>query len=102
MRNFLLPLALTLAVELPVALLFSVKGKDLLLCVLVNVLTNPLVNLLYISFPSPWFLAALECAAVWAEGAIYKCCGENIKRPRLLSVTANAASFCIGGFLLAI
>lgn len=102
MRTFFLPLALTLAVELPVAVLFSIKGKDLLLCLLVNVLTNPLVNLLHLFFPALFVTVLLELGAVAAEGVIYKTCGEKIKRPFLLSLTANTVSLCLGGLLLAI
>ena len=100
MREILPPLLITLALETPVAALWGLRRKDLALCALVNALTNPLVNLLYLLFPSPWALVGLECAAMAAEGALYRSLGERIRRPFALSLAANGASFFLGGILL--
>ncbi|NCB63459.1 MAG: hypothetical protein EOM52_07565 [Clostridia bacterium] len=100
MERFLLPLALTLALELLVALLWGLRRRDLLLCVLANVLTNPAVNLAYLLVPTAWTVLFAECAAVGAEACCYRFCGEGIRRPLLLSLAANTLSFCVGVFLL--
>lgn len=96
MRTFVLPLLLTLAVELPVAILWGLRRRDLVLCVLADLLTNPLVNLLHLFFPAPWLALLLECGVVAVEGVCYRTCGEEIKRPYLFSLTANLTSFLFG------
>lgn len=93
---FALCLALTLAVELTVALLWGMRVQDLLLCVLANVLTNPAVVLLNLLFPAPWILLLLECAAVGTEGLIYLQCARHIRAPFLFSLCANGCSFGLG------
>lgn len=93
---FLFCLALTLAVELPLALLWGVRGQDLLLCTLANVLTNPAVVLLNLIFPAPWLLLLLECAAVGVEGGVYRLCARHIRAPFLFSLWANGCSFGLG------
>ena len=62
-------LALTLAVEVPVAFCWGLRRRDLLLCVLVNLLTNPAVVLLHTLFPAVWITAALEAAAGTSRAA---------------------------------
>ena len=93
---FLTCLGLTLAIEFPIALLWGARRRDLLLCVLVNVLTNPVVVLLYWIFPAAWLLLLLECAAVGTEGLLYRWCAEHIRAPFLLALCANACSFLLG------
>ena len=75
--------------------------KDLLLCLLLNLLTNPAVVLLYwlaaLGGISRWGAAALlELAAILAEGWGYRRYGEQLKRPFLFSLMANAASYLAG------
>lgn len=96
LNHFLLCLGLTLAVELPLALLWGARGQDLLLCALANVLTNPVVVLLDLIFPAPWLLLLLECAAVGVEGIVYRLCARHIRAPALLSLCANGCSFGFG------
>lgn len=93
---FLFCLALTLTIELPLALLWGVRGQDLLLCALANVLTNPAVVLLNLIFPAPWLLLLLECAAVGVEGVVYRLCARHIRRPFLFALWVNACSFGLG------
>ncbi|HWS43613.1 MAG TPA: hypothetical protein VN421_11055 [Pseudoflavonifractor sp.] len=100
MKDILPPLLVTLALEVPVAALWGLRRSDLALCVLVNLLTNPLVNLLHLFFPSVWVLLALECAAVAAEGTLYRSLGHGVRKPFGLSITANAVSFLLGGAIL--
>ena len=99
-KDILLPLLLTLMLEVPVALLWGLRKKDLALCVLVNLFTNPLVNLPRLFSPALWLPAVLECAVVTAEWYLYRALGENVRRPLALSVTANLVSFLLGGALL--
>ena len=95
-------LGLTLLFEVPFALLWGLRKGDLTLCVLVNVLTNPVVvlcTLLWRTFvPCPdWpAVAVLELAAVVTEGLLYRDIGEHIRKPLLLSVCANALSYSLG------
>ena len=94
--TFALSLALTLAIEGAAALLWGLRGRDLLLCALVNLLTNPAVVLLHLLFPAPWVTAALELAAVAVEALYYRRYGEHIRRPWVFSLLANGASFGLG------
>ena len=95
--TFVISLGLTLLFEIPFAYLFGVRGRhDLKLAVLVNVLTNPAVVLLK-AMGLPILL--LEGAAIAVEAFWYHQCGENIRRPVLLAVCANAFSYSIGVLL---
>ena len=96
-----LALLLTEAIELSVCLLWGMRGRNLVFVVLANVLTNPLVNVLYAlaclytPIPRAVSLAVLEIAAVLAEWLVYRA-ATDAKRPFLVSLTANAASFAAG------
>ena len=96
LNDFLLCLGLTLAIELPAALLWGIRGRDLLLCALANVLTNPAVVLLNLLFPAPWLLILLECAAAGIEGLVYLLCACRLRAPFLFSLCANGGSFGLG------
>ena len=97
----LFALLLTEAIELPVCLLWGLKRRDLLFVLLANVLTNPLLNVLYAiarlytPIPPAAALTVLESAAVAAEWLVYRS-ATDAKRPFLTSLTANAASFGLG------
>ena len=99
--SLLSALLLTEAIELPVCLLWGLRGRDLLFVLLANVLTNPAVNVLYAlaclytPIPPAAALAVLEAAAVIVEWIVYRC-AAGTKRPFLVSLTANAASFGFG------
>ena len=99
--SLLLALLMTEAIELPVCLLFGMRGRDLVFVLLANVLTNPLLNVLYAiaclytRIPPAAALAVLEPAAVIAEWIVYRS-ATDAKRPFLVSLTANAASFGLG------
>lgn len=92
--TFAVSLGLTLMLELPVVLLWGVRGRrDLWLAVLVNVLTNPAVVLLHaLGCPA----LPLEAAAIAVEGVCYRACGEDIRRPYLLALCANVFSYTAG------
>ena len=97
-----LSLGLTLLFEVPFAALWGLRRRDLSLCVLVNVLTNPIVVLCtllwrsYIPYSDVLPVAVLEIAAIVTEGLLYRKLGEQIRRPLLFSVCANALSYGLG------
>lgn len=107
----LLSLLLTLAVELGLGLLLGVRDKTgVLVIALVNCVTNPVVNLVFdlsawvftLRHPLPWVvLGALEIAAFAAEGLFYRAARVS-KRPFLLSLALNGASFTVGMVITAI
>lgn len=94
--DFLIPLGLTLVLEGAVALIWGFRRRNLLLFVLVNVLTNPVVVLLHALFPGWGVTAALELGAVAVEGLCFARLGDGVRRPWLFSLTANAFSFFTG------
>ncbi|MFI3168082.1 MAG: hypothetical protein R3Y32_08220 [Bacillota bacterium] len=90
----------TLATELSVALIFKVKKTDLYIVALSNILTNPLVVLLYYLFAHgmPYeiiIIAILEITAIITEWIIYKK-RTSIASPAVFAVVANAVSYGIG------
>ena len=97
-----LSLGLTLLFELPFAFLWGLRKGDITLCILVNVLTNPIVVLCtllwraFVPYPDRPAVAFLELAAVITEGLLYRDLGEHIRRPVLLSLCANALSYSLG------
>lgn len=99
--TLLLALLLTEAIEIPVCLLWGMRRRDLVFAVLANVLTNPAVNVLYAVLclytpvPPAVSLAVLETAAMVVEWIVYRS-ATGAKRPFLISLTANAASFGVG------
>lgn len=99
--TLLFALLLTEAIEIPVCLLWGMRGRDLIFVVLANLLTNPLVNVLYAlaclyaKIPPAASLAVLEVSAVLAEWGVYRY-ATDAKRPFLISLTANAVSFGAG------
>ena len=76
--------------------------KDLLLLILVNIITNPIVVLsywlivLFTNLNQYIMLIPLELFAVAFEGHYYKKYGRSFRRPYLFSLAANIFSFGIG------
>ena len=99
--SLVLALLMTEAIEIPVCLLWGMRGRDLLFVLLANVLTNPLLNVLYAvacvytPIPPAFSLAVLEVSAVVVEWIVYRS-ATGAKHPFLASLTANAASFGLG------
>jgi len=95
-------LGLTLLFEGLFALLWGLRGRDLLLCALVNILTNPPLVFCAVCWrhygpPPQWLpIPILEGLAVWTEGYFYMRDGERIQRPWLLSLCANVFSYSLG------
>ncbi len=97
LMQFAISLLLTLLLELPVVWLFRARKKDLLLFLLVNILTNPMVVLLSVLTGGHKMLQFLwEIIAVWVEGWYYRKYAAHIQRYMLCSVCANCFSYGIG------
>lgn len=107
-------LAVSLAVSLALTLILETcfyfivgkrNKKDLLLLLLANVLTNPAVvllywlSVLYTDINEVIVKAVLEISAVLVEWICYRRYAQDIKRPFLFSLGANAFSFTIGVLL---
>ena len=102
LRNLLL----TVLIEGVLVLVFVKKRETLYHSVLVNMLTNPLVNLFLISWGSfvslpavPYYFATafLEIAAVITEWILYYKMGDfGIKKAFFASFLLNAASYSFG------
>ena len=98
-----LSLALTIALEAGFFLLIGKRNKkDLLLLLLVNVITNPVVVLsfwlavLYTDWNKYIILIPLELFAVLTEGYCYKKYGIGFRKPYIFSLVANMFSFWAG------
>ena len=100
-------LVLTVLIEGALVLVFARRGRTLYHSVLVNMLTNPLVNLFLIFWSTFVFLptdpyyyiitAVLEIAAVVTEWILYYKMGDfTIKKAFFASLGLNAASFSLG------
>ena len=103
LTSLALSLVLTLALETGFFLLAGKRDKkDLLLLLLVNILTNPVVVLsfwlvsLYTSWNTHIILILLELFAILTEGYYYKKYGRGFRQPFLFAVAANMFSFWIG------
>ncbi|MBE6950939.1 MAG: hypothetical protein E7451_06340 [Ruminococcaceae bacterium] len=88
---FSVSLLLTLAIELPIAYLWGLRGRELVTVAVANVMTNPLAVALHL-----WGIPQLpiELGVVLAEGAAYSLHFE--KKPVLLAIISNALSWGIG------
>lgn len=91
-------LGLTLIFEFFFALCWGLRGKrEFLIVFLVNLLTNPVVVTLYYSFPlAQKLVLLLELGAVLTEWLCYRGCSEQLKRPFLFALCANAFSYGLG------
>ena len=99
-------LSVTLVTELPAAALLRVRGWDLVLIGLVNCVTNPVVNLIYVwslltfsrySAVPYLILAALEISVVFGEAWAFRLILHYRRsRPFLLSLIPNGVSFSVG------
>ena len=101
--TLLISLCMTLILELAFCFTFRIRSAhDLGLVVLVNILTNPPVVLLNdilsrkTEFSSVLVVIILELTAILVEALYYKRYADEIKRPFLFSLGANAFSFFAG------
>lgn len=95
--RFILSLLLTIIIEVAVAFAFRIKGKDLLLVILVNVLTNPVAVLLSVLTGDKKCVQLLiELVVIFTEGCYYKKYSAKLKHGLLFSATANGISYSLG------
>ena len=88
---FMRSLGLTLLLELPIAYLWGLRGRQLLTVAAANVMTNPAAVALHLcGIPQ----VPMELGVVIAEGFAYSLHFE--KRPWLLALVSNALSWGIG------
>lgn len=95
--RFLISLVLTLCIEVMLAAMCRIRGKDIWLVVLVNCLTNPAAVLLSVltgDRRSIQFL--IEAVVILTEGWYYKKYGEAIRHPVWLAVICNVSSYGLG------
>ena len=100
--TFALSLALTLIFELLIALLCRLRGRDLLLVVLVNILTNPAV--VYLDTVCGMLLPngrdlrqiPLELAAIAVEALCYARFATAVRHPWMFALAANVFSYGCG------
>jgi len=103
LTSLVISLLLTIVLEVG---FFYVSGKrhkkDLLLVVMVNIFTNPIVvmsywlAMIFTSLSVVFVLIPLEIFAVLAEGRYYSKYGHDFKRPYLFSAIANLFSYSTG------
>lgn len=91
-------LFLTLIIEVPFVCLMKGSWK---LAVMVNVLTNPVVVIIYhwvkfMNGPIIMIVIIMEIVAIYVEGVFYK---QIHSSPWKISICANLLSFGIGLFL---
>ena len=101
LKELLISLGLTLALEGLYGLLWGLKGRrNWLLLGLVNVVTNPVAVVLYRLVSRSWvFVAVLECAVVLAEWRAYRAWSKEGRTGFVFALCANCFSF-FGGLLL--
>ena len=100
--TFALSLGLTLILETAVALLCRLHGRDILLLILVNILTNPAV--VYLDMLCGTLLPGgndlwqipLEAAAILVEGWCYARYARTVRRPWMFALVANLFSYGCG------
>ncbi len=103
-------LGLTLLLEFGVALVFRMRGRDWILFLLVNLLTNPATVYLNLLFSTllpdvsvfAWQMP-LEISVVAAEGALYAKFAHTLRTPWIYACVANMFSYGTGlllGFLI--
>lgn len=97
-------LIITILIETTIAIILKYRNKDLLNVVLVNILTNPILNsvMVYINVYYGLkirniFVIIFEILVVIIEGAIYQKYLENRKiNGYLLSLLLNISSYVLG------
>lgn len=91
LRTFGISLALTLAIELPVAHFWGLRKRELGTVLLANLMTNPLAVAVHLAGVPQ---LPIELGVVLAEGWAYRLHFE--KKPILLALVSNALSWGIG------
>lgn len=103
-KVMIISLTCTIIIEVSVAFILKYRGKDLLNVLLVNILTNPLLNSVIVAINVYYGLKArniclyiLEILVVLVEGFIYQ---KYLNRKKIngyiLSLILNIASYGLG------
>ncbi|MDO4489745.1 MAG: hypothetical protein Q4B85_01530 [Lachnospiraceae bacterium] len=95
------PLCITIVLETLVAVLWGIRTRrELLVVLLVNSITNPVVNLIlgYVMFYGQMegyrgTLVVLELLVFFTEGVLFRIFLPQLKHPFLFSACLNAGSF---------
>lgn len=94
--SLLISIGFTEVCECAFAFAMKKRGKTLLMCALVNLITNPPVVLLCHILDGGWLLVAcLEVLVILSEGSLYRYSGR-FDRPFRFSLAANVLSFAMG------
>lgn len=96
--TFVISLFLTLAIELPLALLWGLRGRALIMVTLANIMTNPLAVALHTAVGVPQL--PIEIGVVAAEAVVYatfsRTPGWEIPKPFWLAAVSNTISWGLG------
>ncbi len=97
MERFVISLALTLALELPMAYAWGLRGRALAMAALTNLMTNPLAVALHLAGVPQ---IPIEVGVVLTEAAVYRTFsrtpGWRVPKPVLLAAVSNALSWGLG------
>ena len=95
--RLLISLLLTLLIECGLAIILRIKGKDLLLVFLVNLMTNPAAVLISIlTGDVQWIQFLIEAVVIFTEGCYYKKYSRCIERGMLVSMLLIGVSYGLG------
>jgi hypothetical protein len=102
--HIMIPLVITLVTEILVVMLISKTHRSLLIAVvLVNLITNPLMNTLLITtnFSSNLkILYLFELVVIIIEGTAYYAITKNINKSFMVAIVANVCSYVFGMLLM--
>lgn len=107
-QSLVLSLLLTLLLEGLFALAWGIRGRDLTLVLLVNLLTNPLAVTAHFllcrlrALPGPPVVLGIETLVVLSEGLLFRSLGQRISHPWAFALTVNLFSYGTGVLLQAI
>ncbi len=101
LSKIILSLILTLLIELTIALVLGIKGKDLLRITFINILTNVTLNIivcllyLVLNYKLVFYLivSILEIFVFLIEGTYFKKLNKSIISPYKLSLLLNGFSY---------
>lgn len=101
--NFIISWFLTIAIESAAAfMIFRIRGKEQLLLVLINTMTNPAAVLIcmmlsvYAGIPFYCSVLLTEAAVFLTEGVLFRQCMPECPHPLRTAFSLNLASFGCG------
>ncbi|MGM9593958.1 MAG: hypothetical protein ACI3U8_06355 [Candidatus Onthomonas sp.] len=107
-QSLAVSLLLTLALEELFALIWGLRGRDLKLVLLLNLLTNPLAVSAHFALCRMWgwseipVVLIIESLVVLTEGVCCRSLGEKIGHPWVFALAVNLFSYGTGVLLQAI